>query len=336
MTDFWLACGHHLTEREASGGLLVSDELLQAYLARPELHPPADCCAAERRLHGAILAAPRRSVDAAEVAAIADPDARENWQLMIAFRDHLLSQTTLEAAYLALVQQNIGATPPLFLDQLVQLILRNALDDCDDPFVLRAAELFFRLQRATVVDGALLVADDETLAGSDAAAFSPLDSMLGIPPMAQLDVLAAENAPSYWQRSDQFDMVLDLSVGRRGAAALATVIERWVRHMLSVDVVVEPLREMREVRLSWYVGLDAEGTRIGDALWHGELLDNEMQLRVAALFRLTFANPGDVAPHFDGDAVYLLLAMTEDGGLRIKPQNLLTGLPLRRRARGVA
>ena len=336
MTDFWLSCGHHLTERDASGGLLVSDELLQAYLARPELQPPADCCAAERRLHGAILADPRRPVDTAEVAAIADPDARENWQLMIAFRDHLLSQATLEAAYLALVRQNIGATPPLFLDQLVQLILRNALDDCDDPFVLRAAELFFRLQRATVVDGALLVADDETIAGSDAAPFSPLESMLGISPMAQLDVLAEANAPSYWQRSDRFDLVLDLSVGRRGAAALATVIERWVRHMLSVDVMVEPLREMRDVRLNWYVGLDAAGTRIGDALWHGDLLDDETQLRVAALFLLRFADPADVAPSVEADAVYLLLAMTEDRRLRIKPQNLLTGLPLRRLGGSVA
>ena len=34
--------------------------------------------------------------------------------------------------------------PHLFLNQLVHVILRNALDGCDDPFVLRAAELFFR------------------------------------------------------------------------------------------------------------------------------------------------------------------------------------------------
>ena len=198
--------------------------------------------------------------------------------------------------------------------------------------MLRSAELFFRLQRATLLDGALLVADDETLAGADAAPFSPLGSMLGMPPAAELDVLAEQNAPSYWRRSDRFDMVHDLSVDRRGVAALGTVIERWVRHMLAIEVIVEPLREMREVRLSWYVGLDAEGTKIGDALWHGEPLDSETQLRVAAIFRLIFAEPGDVAVHFEGEAVYLLLAMTEDRMLRIKPQNLLTGLPLRRKA----
>ena len=37
--------------------------------------------------------------------------------------------------------------PPLFLNQLVHLILRNALDGCTDPFVLRAAELMFRPQK---------------------------------------------------------------------------------------------------------------------------------------------------------------------------------------------
>ncbi|HEV8681123.1 MAG TPA: DUF6352 family protein [Stellaceae bacterium] len=334
MTDFWLACGHHLTDRDPSGRLLVTDELLRAYLARPELQPPEDACAAERFLHAAILAEPRLPVGAAEIAAIADPDARENWQRMIGFRDHLLRHATLEAAYLALVQQDIGATPPLFLDQLVQLILRNALDGCDDPYVLRAAELFFRLQRATVLDGALLLADDERIAGADAAAFSPLGAMLGLPPPAELDVLTEKNAPSYWQCSDSFDMVLDLSVGRQGAAALATVIALWLRHMLEVEVLVEPLREMRDVRLSWYVGLDAEGTRIGDALWRGEPLDDATRQRVAALFRLTFADPRDVAPEFAHEAVYLLLAMREDRMLRLKPQNLLTGLPLRRMAGG--
>jgi hypothetical protein len=330
VNDFWLACGHHLTDRDPGGRLLVSNDLLKAYLARPELQPPADACAAERRMHAAILADPRQPVDAAEIAAIGDPDARENWQLMLAFRDHLLSHATIETAYLTLARDTFGAMPPLFLDQVVQLILRNALDDCGDPFVLRAAELFFRAQRATLLDGALLVADDEIIAGTNAAPLSPLASMLGVEPAAQLDVLTEENGPSYWRRSDRFDMVLDLSVGRRGVAALATVIERWVQHMLSVAVTVEPLSQMREVRLSWYVGLDAEGTRIGDALWRGDALDNATRLSVATLFRLVFVDPGDVAPDFAGEEVYLLLAMTEDRMLRVKPQNLLTGLPLQR------
>src|SRR6266545_7220496 len=97
MTDFWLSCGHHLLDRDAGGGLVVTDEFLKAYLARPELAPPPEACVVEKTLHAALLADPRRAVGTDEIAAIADADARENWEMMIAFRDHLLAHPTLEA-----------------------------------------------------------------------------------------------------------------------------------------------------------------------------------------------------------------------------------------------
>jgi hypothetical protein len=330
--DFWLSCGHHLMDRDAGGRLLVTDEFLKAYLARPELSPPPEACAAERELHSALLADPRRRVGIAEIVAIADGDARENWDLMVSFRDHLLRHDTLEAAYLDLISRNVVKTPPLFINQIVHVILRNILDGCGDPFVVRAAELFFRPQLSMMHQGALIVADEEKIVGTGAAPLSPLVSMLGIPAGAEIDVLTDDNADRYWEHSDLFDMALDLTVGRRGVAALGTVIERWVKHMLSIEVGIEPLREMREVQLTWYVGLDVEGTRIGDALWNGEDLDEKARNRVAALFRLTFSNlPLAVAP-IDDNPIYLILAMTTDKVLRMKPQNLLTGLPARRSA----
>ena len=85
--DFWLSCGHHLLDRDAGGGLAVTDEFLKVYLARPELAPPAEACAAERALHATLMAEPRREVAGREIAAIADADARENWELMDGFRD---------------------------------------------------------------------------------------------------------------------------------------------------------------------------------------------------------------------------------------------------------
>jgi hypothetical protein len=332
MRDFWLSCGHHLTDVDTDGGLLVTDEFLKAYLARLELAPPPEACAAERRLHAALLGDPRRPVDSAEIAAIDDADARENWQQMVAFRNRLLRHKTLEAAYLDLIRRRVGDTPPLFLNQLVHVILRNALDGYGDPFVVRAAELFFRPQRLTTHQEALIAADEETLAGIGTAPSSPLVSMLGIPAGAQIDILTDDNAQSYWNRSDLFDMALDLSVGRCGLAALGEVIEQWVRHMLSVEVAVEPLSEMRDVSLTWYVGLDAEGTRIGDALWRGEELDETTRRRVVGLFRLTFGDPDPAAASIGDDPVYLILAMTADNAMRMKPQNLLTGLPARRLA----
>ena len=260
MNDFWLSCGHHLLDRDADGKLTLTDEFLKAYLARPELSPPPDAGAAECALHGALLGDPRRPVTADEIAAIPDADARDNWRLMIAFRDHLLAHDTIEAAYTALMREG-KRVPPLFVDQLVHVILRNALDRTDDAFVLRAAEFFFRTQRLTIRDGSLIAADDEHVG---AAAESPLVAMLGLPPAGDIAVLDEANAASYWRRSDRFDMALDVTAGRRGLAALGTVIERWVAHLLAADVAVEPVIELRDVAFSWYVGLDAEATRLGD------------------------------------------------------------------------
>jgi hypothetical protein len=330
MRDFWLSCGHHLTDRDAGGGLVATDAFLKAYLARPELAPPEGACAAERGLHASLLAEPRRPVPANEIAAIRDEDARENWQLMLAFRDHLLSHRTLEAAYLHLVRSGVGRTPPLFLSQLVHVILRNMLDGSADPLLLRAAELFFRTQRVTAHQGALIAADEETIEGMGTAPGSPLVSMLGLAGEAEIDIIGADNAAHYWERSDRFDMALDLTAGRDGLKALAGVMARWIRHMLSFEVAIEPLDGLRGARLTWYVGLDAEGTHIGDALWRGESLDEESSGRVAGLFRLTGAELDHEATK--GEPVYLILALGEDKKLRLKPQNLLTGLPVRQGA----
>src|SRR6478672_5038647 len=189
MSDFWISCGHHLLDRNASGGLAVTEEFLKAYFARPELMPPEDACEVERRLHRQMLAEPRRLVGANEIAGIGDADARENWQFILAFRDLLLRHPTLEAAYLAVVRSGSITLPPLFVNQLVHVILRNALDGCDDPFVVRAAELFFRPQRIMLHESSVLLADEEIVGGRSPTPLLSLMSMLGAAADAQLDVL---------------------------------------------------------------------------------------------------------------------------------------------------
>jgi hypothetical protein len=328
MKDFWLSCGHHLLDRDAGGGLAVTDDFLKVYLARPELSPPPDACVVEKTLHAAVMADPRRAVAADEVAAIADADARENWQVMIAFRDRLTRHKTLEAAYLDIVRTG-ARVPHIFLNQLVHVILRNALDGCEDAFVLRAAELFFRTQRMTLHEGSLIAADEETIAGTSPTPTSPLVSMLGIPPEAEIDVMSDENADHYFEHSDQFHVAIDLTAGRQGLAALAEALRRWIVHLTGVDVAIEPLSELREAKFTWYVGLDQDGSRIGDMLWNGDELDQATAARVVGLFRLAFRDPAIVMEKVQGDPVYLILAMTDDKLLRLKPQNLITGLPIR-------
>src|SRR5262249_61980796 len=80
MNDFWLSCGHHLLDRNAGGGLVVTDEFLKAYLARPELTPPPEACVVEKTLHAALLADPCRPVEPEEIKPIADAAARDHRQ----------------------------------------------------------------------------------------------------------------------------------------------------------------------------------------------------------------------------------------------------------------
>ena len=142
----------------------MTDDFLRAYLARPEIGPVEESCAEELALHRALLANPRLEVGAERLAALADPDARENYEVWLGFRDVLVSRATLEEGYLALVRGGgAGRVPALFLDQLVHVILRTMLEDVGEPMRARAAELLFRSQRVNIQDGAVLVADEDTV-----------------------------------------------------------------------------------------------------------------------------------------------------------------------------
>ena len=332
MKEFWVSSGHQLLDRDEAGRLVVTDAFLKAYFARPELLPPEQACAAELRLHHELLMHdPRRPVRPDEIAAMEDPDARENWTFMIAFRDRLLAAPSLEAAYLELARGAAGDTPPIFMNQLAQVVLRNALDGEDDPFVLRAAELFYRTQRLTFHEGALLLADTETIEIHEQNRHaSPLLNMLGGPAVTELAILDEDNAGAYFARSDAFDMVFSLggadSPARRG---LATAMEAWIRHLLAVEVRIQPVARMEDDNWAWFVGLDTEATRIGNALWSNADLEPEVAEHIIALFRLDFADTAEVEPEVGAQPVWLIMAMTPDRAIRMKPQNLVAGLPLR-------
>lgn len=330
MREFWVSSGHHLTHRAEGGGLAVTDDMLLAYLARPELMPPEESCDAERALHARLMAAPRASVSDGELAAIADPDGRENWGFFLAFRDRLLAAPTIEAAYAGMARSGFGGLPPVFVDQLVHLILRNALDGCDDPFVLRAGELFFRPQKASLHEGQLMLADSEVLDGLGASGpQSPLAAMLGKSPVQELDVMTAENAWTYWSRSDAFTMAMNLGGDAKARQGLARVIEIWLAHVCGVAGKVEPVAEARDGDWRWFIGLDAEGTALGNRLWKGETLSLDDAQRVAGLFRLDLKRDVRLDPERSAKPIYLILGMGRDKTMRLKPQNLIAGLPWR-------
>jgi Family of unknown function (DUF6352) len=328
--EFWVSSGHLLLQRTEDGQLGVTEEFLKAFYARPEVLPPEEACDAERALHARLMIAPADAVDPAEIAAMQDPDARENWSMLIGFRDLLIASGTVEKAYLRLVREGMGRTPPLFVNQLVHAILRNAMDEEADAFVLRAAEMLFRPQRLTVNDGVLLLADEETVDGAKVDAHaSPLVTMFGEQAAKDLDVLMGDNAEGYKARSDAFDMVVDFGMGKPARDSLGRVIETWLRHLVDLEASVTAVAEIHDKDWSWFIGLDQEGTRAGNQLWKGKDLPEADRARIVALYEMRVGDDARIRPEVAGKPVYLILGMSPDRIVRVKPQNLIAGLPLR-------
>lgn len=336
--DFWRSSGYHLVARNDSGHLAVSDDLLRAYFQRPEVRPVEESCDRERALHAALLEEPRRAVGEGELAALADPDARENYGIVLAFRDRLLEHGSIEAAYLSCFEAP-GAipVPPLFIDQMAHLILRNILDETRYPLRLRAAELFFREQKVTINDGYLMAADAETVETyASSGGFGDLGRLIAEAqtPLrtVDLDVLDEGNAELYWQRDERYDTVLNLNFAGNGLDAFCRVLEAWVAHFLEVAVSIQPVQEITDERWVWHVGLDAEATRLLNDLYEDREVGEARLARLLSLFRLDFREPKEMREDIAGRPVYLALSMDENALLRLKPQNLLVNLPLARQA----
>jgi hypothetical protein len=333
MTDFWAHCGYNLTERNIDGKLQVTDALLRAWWSRPEVAPVAESCPAELALHAALIEAPRRLITSSEIAALQDPDARESYGVMRAFRDRLLSTPTLEAAYIAIFRGGDVTVPPLFIDQLAQMIVRGILDGCEDALLVRSAELFFRPQKVALEDGALMLADAATVelhaSGSN---YGDLGRLLveakTKPRRVDLHVLGIDNAERYWQRDEAHDTVLPFQHDSAALAAFCRLIERWVRHFYGIDVAVEAVPNIEDKQWAWHIGLDAQASSILNDLYRGKQLSEERNLRILSLFKMTFSDSSVLRPDVAGRPVYLACAMNEQEILRIKPQNLLLNLPL--------
>ena len=338
--DFWLSSGHHLCDRDAAGRLVPTEDLWRAFLARPELVPPEEACAAELALHTGLLAAPLRPVAATELASLADPDARENWQVFLAFRDRVQAAPTLEAAWLSLFRAGVAGVPPIFLQMLTHLVTRAAMEGEGDAHALRAAEAFFRPQRAAIHPGALLLADEEFLdaraAAGDLGSIGRLLAEAGAPPReVELDVLSEANAPGYAARSDAHDLALDIAEDRPGQHGMARALERFIAHVIGERVTIRPVPVIEDGGWSWHVGLDAEATAIANDLWHGEPVEQARLARILWLGVLEFADATRVVARAAGRPVYLALAMDAARRVRMKPQNLAVGLPLRTAAEAV-
>ena len=336
MPDFWPTCGYRLLRAGSDGRLTLTDDFLRRTLSRPELAPVAQSCAAELALHDRLVQAPRAAVSEQEVAAIADPDARENYAIWLRYRTRLVSAPSLEGAYVALFRDGVDV-PPLFVRELTQVLLRHILGEACPPLEARAAEMLFRPQKIALgADGSVMAADDATVGElATAGGFGSLGELLretGTPPRSvDLDVLDERNADAYWERDERFDLAVGLNRGAPALTALASVLARWIGHFHGVAVTIVPKTEIDDARWVWHVGLDAEASALLNDLYNRVAVEDERIKRLLCLFELTFADPAVMRPAIAGRPVYLGMAMDSQARLKLKPQNLLLNLPLARR-----
>ena len=91
-------------------------------------------------------------------------------------------------------------------------------------------------------------------------------------------------------------------------------------------------KKIADEKWVWHIGLDTEGSALLNDLYNGLEVGETRLARLLSLFRLEFAQASVMPAAIAGRPVYLAMAMTAEGSLRVKPQNLLVNLPLAERA----
>ena len=334
MTNFWPHSAYKTLTVGSDKQLLVTDDFLRTYLLRPELNLVPESCAVERALHQRLSENPRAAISDQEIAGMADPDIQVNYQVWLRYRAKLLAASSLENFYMSLFKGDGVDVPPLFITQLAQIFIRHILGEDCHPLDARMGELFFRVQKITVLeDSVVMAADDEIVtrnaqAGETGNILDLLKSKSMSMRSIDLDVLHEENADLYWEKNEDYDFAVQLNFSQPPINHFCRVLEKWIQHFLGAQVRITPMQQITDPKWSWHVGLDAAATDILNKLYNKEPVDSDELEKVICLFRLDFIDEAAVTQSQAGKPVYMGIAMNDEKQLKLKPQNLLFNLPL--------
>ena len=334
MINYWPNSAYNTLLVSPDRQLLVTDDFLRTYLQRPELSLVPESCAIEQSLHQRLLENPRAEIAEPEIAAMADEDIQENYRVWLRYRKRLLAASSLESFYMSLFKGEGVDVPPLFVAQLAQIFVRHLLGDQPHPLEARMGELFFRTQKITVLEDAVVMGADEEVVVRNAQAGDTgniMDLLKGksmTMRSADLDVLYEENAAEYWARNEDFDFAVQLNFGHEPINHFCRVLEKWIEHFLGARVRITPMQQISDPKWSWHVGLDAAATEVLNKLYNKESVEADELEKVICLFRLDFMDEAAVAKAQTGKPVYMAIAMNAQQELKLKPQNLLFNLPL--------
>jgi hypothetical protein len=288
------------------------DIFLRDLLASSQLALVAESCASEANIHMALQAAPLKKISDAELATIADADARDNYSFFLRLQTELLAAGSLEAYYLQLIRSAAVTVPQEVMDALVENITLRMMDTTTNPTVDKniavqyaAAEWLYKRQAVHLEDGRVIhdVPRDSVT--------EPLDLSHGM-----------ANELSH-------GLIFRLTNANSGLKALSQVLEKWTAHMLNTHVTIKHVAKVDDPAWRWHIGLEATSTGLLNDLYTGEDVSQERLKSLVSLFKLEFKNANDMRADLAGKPVYLGLAMDAKGQVKIKPQNLLLNLPMK-------
>lgn len=334
MRTYWPNSNYQHLSINSDRQLIVTDDFLRSYLNRPELALIPESCSQEQAVHQMLLNNPRASINVADIKKMADQDIQVNYKIWLRFRDKLVQAKSIESFYLSLFQGSGVDVPPLFVDQLTQILCQHLLGDEPSAFDARAAELLFRMQKITITDdGHIMSADQETVERyAETGGFGSIGELLkqnSVPLRTiDLDVLTSDNSEEYWEQNESRNFVLQLNFDQDGISALSKLLEKWIAHFHGIKVKISPQGQITDSKWSWHIGLDITATEILNALYKGQSVDNTKLAQVLCLFKLEFIDQGRMMKEVIGKPVYLAMAHDSDKCLKFKPQNLLINLPL--------
>ena len=164
MRKFWPNSNYQFLSVNQDQQLIITDDFLRSYLSRPELALIQESCAQEQKIHQLLTDNPRAKIDSAEIKKMQDSDIQVNYEIWLRFRDKLAQASSLESFYLGLFQGDGVDVPPLFVDQLTQILCQHLLGENPSAIEARVAEILFRTQKITILeDGHIMAADQITV-----------------------------------------------------------------------------------------------------------------------------------------------------------------------------
>jgi hypothetical protein len=89
MPNYWSTSGFDTLKVNVDRHLVVTDDFLRTYLARPELSLIPQSCPQERAIHQRLLNTPRDEISQAEIEKIAHADVQANYEIWFRYRAKL-------------------------------------------------------------------------------------------------------------------------------------------------------------------------------------------------------------------------------------------------------